>query len=554
MIIDEQVQTAVAELTTLEKFSPYILDSYLSGRDWEKSFKDFYRINCPRFQGFRAARASNTSGGSSNGRGFDIHMQVVHNEFLCSLESLVKIQLKTIDVSLERFVKAVSFGLESADSVPKGLIGQLERFCDFFVFGEMMEDMFSNIFQLEATEVVPDNQTAAESRQKKSATVEPSGAPLPIYTRVLWDIENVGVPKRLGGLKTVQRLLSFLRRHRLAGDGVDCRITAFFNPAGRAVGKAAVQELDKAAVEMVWVSGKREDADRKLGNRVMQEAQVLSPESAAFVVITSDLDFRHHFQLMSAKGFQVVVVHKAKDAEGLWAEALALHAAKAFHWDEVLQDDSVAASVAVTVTSADARPSLPPSAASEDDRKPTPEAAEQEADEEDTFARVESAGARPSSCNQTGLSEWLPAVCTSWNSGRGFGLFSLTAAGSGSDPLRMGEAPGTLVFAHTTAVEWPDLSNRAMQIGVSVELKLQSPQSDSRHAGARTGSGKGRQLRASALRLAAGQSSPDISRTDEEAGPESDGTDPLPEAVGVGDIVTTGRDARRRRRRRGRAS
>ena len=38
--------------------------------------------------------------------------------------------------------------------------------------------------------------------------------------------------------------------------------------------KAVVKELDQAAVEMVWVSDKREDADRKLGVRIMQEMQV----------------------------------------------------------------------------------------------------------------------------------------------------------------------------------------------------------------------------------------------------------------------------------------
>jgi hypothetical protein len=35
-----------------------------------------------------------------------------------------------------------------------------------------------------------------------------------------------------------------------------------------------IGDLDKAAVELVWVSGKREDADRKLGHRVHQEMQV----------------------------------------------------------------------------------------------------------------------------------------------------------------------------------------------------------------------------------------------------------------------------------------
>lgn len=38
--------------------------------------------------------------------------------------------------------------------------------------------------------------------------------------------------------------------------------------------KQTINELDKAAVELVWVSSKREDADRKLGMRISQEMQV----------------------------------------------------------------------------------------------------------------------------------------------------------------------------------------------------------------------------------------------------------------------------------------
>lgn len=54
------------------------------------------------------------------------------------------------------------------------------------------------------------------------------------------------------------------------------RITAFFNPTGGAVSKHVAHDLDKAAVELVWVSSKREDADRKLGMRINQEMQVNS--------------------------------------------------------------------------------------------------------------------------------------------------------------------------------------------------------------------------------------------------------------------------------------
>lgn len=46
---------------------------------------------------------------------------------------------------------------------------------------------------------------------------------------------------------------SFLEAKGLFGRGIDCRITAFFNPArkAQAISKKVVDELDKAAVEIV---------------------------------------------------------------------------------------------------------------------------------------------------------------------------------------------------------------------------------------------------------------------------------------------------------------
>lgn len=47
--------------------------------------------------------------------------------------------------------------------------------------------------------------------------------------RILWDIENIRVNKKIGGLETVRRLLSFLQHTAgVALPGQDVRITAFF--------------------------------------------------------------------------------------------------------------------------------------------------------------------------------------------------------------------------------------------------------------------------------------------------------------------------------------
>ena len=38
--------------------------------------------------------------------------------------------------------------------------------------------------------------------------------------------------------------------------------------------------------------------------------QVLSPSSSTFVILTSDLDFKHHFQLLTGQGYRVVLIHR----------------------------------------------------------------------------------------------------------------------------------------------------------------------------------------------------------------------------------------------------
>ena len=96
----------------------------------------------------------------------------------------------------------------------------------------------------------------------------------------------------------MSKLRKFLKEKGLVASGVDTRITAFFNPNGGCVSQKVVGELDMSGVELVWVSQKREDADRKLGLRISQEIQVLSPSHTTFIIISSDQDFRGHMQLL----------------------------------------------------------------------------------------------------------------------------------------------------------------------------------------------------------------------------------------------------------------
>ena len=58
-----------------------------------------------------------------------------------------------------------------------------------------------------------------------------------------------------------------------------------------------------------------------------------------FVIISSDQDFRHHYQLLSGAGYKVIVVHDAKG--GTWTQVLEMHADKAFLWRDIMENSGV---------------------------------------------------------------------------------------------------------------------------------------------------------------------------------------------------------------------
>ena len=62
---------------------------------------------------------------------------------------------------------------------------------------------------------------------------------------------------------------------------------------------------------------------------------MLSPQNTTFVIITSDQDFRHHFQLLGSLGYSLLVVHNAPEASK-WSTTLAMHCTASYHWKEVL--------------------------------------------------------------------------------------------------------------------------------------------------------------------------------------------------------------------------
>jgi hypothetical protein len=116
------------------------------------------------------------------------------------------------------------------------------------------------------------------------------------------------------------------------GKGVNFHISAFRNISKKTLLRT-VEELDKAGIEIIWCSTKREDADRKLAKRFLHYIEELPCRRTTLIVISSDQDFRNEFQLAKTKGFDCIVMHDAKSPR--WIQTLELYA-KGYRWNDIM--------------------------------------------------------------------------------------------------------------------------------------------------------------------------------------------------------------------------
>ena len=168
----------------------------------------------------------------------------------------------------------------------------------------------------------------------------PSASPIK-HVRVLWDIENVPIPADVDTVVVLSRLRSWLRSRGLDGQGVDCRITAVYCPGkvGRFFNNGTAHVLDRSGVEQLFCSRKVEDADRKILVRLHQEACVLPPHHATFVLVTGDLDFNTALSFLAARGFDSLVLCGESSSERTRA-CFALNTSDVVVWESIVCPES----------------------------------------------------------------------------------------------------------------------------------------------------------------------------------------------------------------------
>ena len=154
------------------------------------------------------------------------------------------------------------------------------------------------------------------------------------HTRVLWDFENVSVPSGIDTVEAVCALERWLETRGLWGAGVVGLITAFFNPDS--VGTKMRDALNRANVEQVLASAKREDADRKLNARLWRDLELLPTGAAtAFVFITADMDFIEQLRRVRERGGPTVLLTTAPHGSAHYI-ALAFAATETHSWRDIV--------------------------------------------------------------------------------------------------------------------------------------------------------------------------------------------------------------------------
>lgn len=303
---------------SFEKYTLHAVECYLRGKQWKDALNPFFTTNSPRFRNFCEFCKPDTQ---STIKEVDIQMHTVHLEFKDLVEQHLYNVITNMGLTEERFTELLEVELNTEDEAVHRLYTTLTSYRDFMKFGQMMQSICNELYPSQS----PTATTAISIETMKRTKI----------CRVLWDIENIQVNPNIGGIQTVLALQKFLKHEDLMGNGIDTRISAFFNPYNKSLSKKIIEELNKASVELICASTKREDADRKLGMRINQEMQILIPELTTFVIVSSDQDFRQHVQLLSNAAYTTIVVHEAKHES--WRSALEMHASKGVDWTDVMK-------------------------------------------------------------------------------------------------------------------------------------------------------------------------------------------------------------------------
>ena len=155
--------------------------------------------------------------------------------------------------------------------------------------------------------------------------------------------------------------------------------------------------------------------------------KVLSPSSTSFVVITSDQDYRHHFQSLRNSGYSIIVIHKALSSN--WINIMELHSTEAYHWNDIMMTTPTIPTTTITTSSSSTTTISTISDKKKVKKKHKSTNKNEQLNQEVTsietneITHPETSSMNESSTNETLIetpTDWLEGVCTRWKAAYGF--------------------------------------------------------------------------------------------------------------------------------------
>ena len=164
----------------LLKASIPIVESFLSGSDFKSALLYFYRTDSPKFKDFDEDYEQQE---------FTLAQKECHDEFIESIESLISLRLEAFSIKVDDcYTELVSAHLTEETAKKVNLL--LSRHSDFIEFCRLMKSQFVEIYESNAEEREEDAKKSAEADSESNSRFQGRN-----FVRVLWDLENVSIPK-----------------------------------------------------------------------------------------------------------------------------------------------------------------------------------------------------------------------------------------------------------------------------------------------------------------------------------------------------------------------
>lgn len=187
----------------MDTYCTFAIESLLRS-EFESKFKEFYFTICPRFKNFNERQLD------SSGNGLDLLMYEAYRDFIVFFDSNIQLYLDKMGVTLEAFEDSLSKQIDAGDSSAISLLEMMNSYSSFLKFSSIMETKYIETFDQKSEqqniEILPEAEPVDIEKVATAIHGMNINDNKGKAVRCLWDIENISIPKGVGGVGAVTKL------------------------------------------------------------------------------------------------------------------------------------------------------------------------------------------------------------------------------------------------------------------------------------------------------------------------------------------------------------